>query len=65
MNSKIVVYTSNNSENELLISRAYDVNEASYTRRKNCYFGFLNEAEIYTLNESLHIDSSQFCFWGG
>ena len=65
MNSKIVVYTSNNSENELLISRAYDVIEASYTRRKNCYFGFLNEAEIYTLNESLHIDSSQFCFWGG
>lgn len=65
MNLKTVVYTSNNSDNELLISRAYDAVEASYTRRKNYYLGFLNESEIYTLNVSLHIDSSQFCFWGG
>ncbi len=65
MNLKTVVYTSNSSDKDLLVSRAYDVIEASYVRYKNCYFGFLNEAEIYSLNELLQIDSSQFCFWGG
>lgn len=64
MSLKTAVFTSNNSDRELLISRAYDIIQLSYTRHKNCYFGFLNEAEIYSLNENLH-NNAEYCFWGG
>ncbi len=58
------MFTSNNSDKELLISRAYDIIQLSYTQHRNCYFGFLNEAEIYSLNEILH-NNTEYCFWGG
>lgn len=64
-NLKTAVFTSNNPEKELLISRAYDIIDLSSVRHKNCYLGFLNESEIYSLKELLHIDRSQYCFWGG
>lgn len=64
MSLKTAAFTSNNSDRELLISRAYDIIQLSYTRHKNCYFGFLNEAEIYSLNENLH-SNAEYCFWGG
>lgn len=59
------MFTSNNSEKDLLISRIQDTVELSLIRHKTCYMGFLNEAELYTAEEYLHSINADYCFWGG
>lgn len=62
---KTVVYTSDNPDNSLLISKLEDTFGLALVRHKNCYLGFLNEAEIYFAEEYLKKSDYDFCFWGG
>lgn len=52
-------------DNELLISKISDAIFLSETRKKNCYVGFLNDAEIFCAENYLkHLDND-YMFWGG
>lgn len=65
---KTAVFTSDNSnstDSKLLLSRISDAVDLSKIRQKNCYVGFLNEAEIYTAENFLHNSDIEYCFWGG
>ncbi len=64
-NLKTAVYISDNTKNNLLISKLEDTFYLSLTRHKNCYLGFLNEAEIFFAEEYLKKSDYDFCFWGG
>lgn len=65
MSLKTAVFTSDNPDHGLLISKLEDTFYLSSVRHKNCYLGFLNDAEIYIAEEYLKKSDYDYCFWGG
>lgn len=59
------MFTSDNKEDKLLISKAFDVVNLAHLRHKPCYMGFLNEREKYIINEQLSVFDYNIQFYGG